>query len=103
MLLRLCFLPAIIVLALAFFGVPSFIQMYASFGAELPVASRFLFSWYRLLAFLPFLFLPIWFYWPQRNSRGIVALVTSLVLSAALLVFGVWAAYAPLYILGSAS
>jgi type II secretory pathway component PulF len=101
MYLRLGFLPALIVFGLAFWAVPSFIEIYDSFGAELPAASRFLFSWYRVLAFVPFLFLLAWFFWPHRNVRGLASMLVSLVLSAWIIIFGVWAAYKPLFILGS--
>jgi hypothetical protein len=100
-LFRLSFLPALIVAGLAFLAIPSFMRMYASFGAELPSQTRFLFAWYQVLAFLPFLFLAGWFWWPQRASRGVAALMTSIVLSGVILWFGIWAAYTPLYMLGS--
>ncbi|NZA25247.1 hypothetical protein H0E84_02540 [Luteimonas sp. SJ-92] len=101
MLLRLSFVPAILVFALAFWAVPQFVDVYRSFGADLPRPSAFLVSWYRALAFLPLLFLLAWFFWPQRDRRGVAALAVSVVLSGAIFLFGVWAAYAPILGLGA--
>ena len=103
MLLRLSFLPAILVLVLAFLAVPQFIEMYQSFAADLPWQSAFLFNWYRVLAFVPLLFLLAWFFWPQRDSRGTAALSVSVLLSCALLAFSFWAAYAPVFAFGATS
>lgn len=77
-------------------------EMYESFSTELPIQTALLVRWYRVLAFLPFLFLLAWFFWPTPASRGIAALLIALVLSCMLFIFGVWAAYSPIFILGSA-
>jgi hypothetical protein len=102
LLLRLSFLPSLLVCGLLLFAVPSFIEVYKSFGTELPFQTAMLVRWYRVLAFLPFLFLLAWFFWPTPASRGVAALLIALALSFVLFVFGVWAAYSPIFILGSA-
>jgi len=99
--LRLSFIPAILVSALAFFAIPSFVDTYKSFGATLPARTVFLFNFYKVLAFVPFLFLLAWFYWPRREARGPATLIISGFLSGVVLLFGIWAAYAPLVTLGS--
>ena len=95
-------MPSLVVCGLLLFAVPSFIGMYESFGTELPLQTVLLVRWYRILAFLPFLFLLAWFFWPTPASRGVAALLIALVLSGALFIFGMWAAYSPIFILGSA-
>lgn len=96
------FLPASIASFALLFVVPSFVRLYESFGAELPNATVLLFRWHRVIALLPFLFLVSWCFWPNRNARGTAALLSSLLLSGALLGVGALAAYAPLINLGSA-
>lgn len=75
LLLRLSFLPSLLVCGLLLFAVPSFMEMYESFSTELPIQTALLVRWYRVLAFLPFLFLLAWFFWPTPASRGIAALL----------------------------
>ena len=99
--LRLSFLPAILVAALVFFAAPEFSQMYIDFGTQLPPQTIFFFKWYKLLAFVPFLSFATWYFWPRRESRGSATLCASAFLSGIMLLFGIWAAYMPLVMLGS--
>jgi type II secretory pathway component PulF len=77
-LLRLSFVPAIAVGALAFLCVPYFIALYASFALQLPPQTTFLFTWYRPLTLVPLLSIAVaWFAWPQSDKRGAVTLASA--------------------------
>lgn len=72
--LLLNFLIAVGVIA----AVPQFGDVFESFGAELPIATRLVVQLYPLVGALPLLPVVAWFAWPQHQLRGLAALLTSL-------------------------
>lgn len=101
-LLRLSFLPALATTVLAYFAVPDFITLYASFAFDLPPQTSFLFKWHRALTLIPWVsIIAAWYAWPQPDRRGVAALAISIFLAVALCAFGYWAAYSPLMALAT--
>ena len=92
-------LPALVVAAASFFFVPSSIAVYAPVVVQLPVQTRFVFSYYYLCALLPIFVLCVWYFWRTSRRRGPFAAGLGLASSAAVLAFGVWAIYQPELIL----
>lgn len=96
----LSFLPAIATLTLIQLTVPSFMPLFNAFETPLPPYTTFLTKYYWALSFLPFLFLVVWFAWPDEKDRGAVAFTVSFLLSAAVIAFSFWAVYKPIFELG---
>jgi len=103
LLFRISFIPATLVSGIILFFAPRFQEVFAAFDAPLPLAAAVYFSWYPLIVLALFAFVPLWFALHRHSYRGGVVLVVSLVSSAAAFVFGVWAAYMPIFALGALS
>ena len=94
--------PAVVVATLAWLFVPMFVVMYSRLTQELPFQTWLLFHTFEWLWLLPvFLVMAVWYWWPNRNRRALVALLFGVVSSAALVGFGWWAAYQPQLILAA--
>jgi hypothetical protein len=94
---RLGFVPAVAVVALAFWFVPAYVQLYESLAFELPLATSFLFEWYPVLAFLPLLpLVGAWYVSPHPAWRGTLSLCVSVVVSALFVALGWWAVNLPM-------
>ena len=55
------------------FIIPHFVNVFSSFGTELPLITQIVLKFYGVVAALPFLVLIAWFFWPNRNRRAIAA------------------------------
>lgn len=67
------FLPAAVLVFLAFVLVPGCIGAYAPVSGQLPPQTRFVFSFYYPCLGLPVLVMFVWSFWPKRLRRGIAA------------------------------
>jgi len=94
-------IPLLLVWAIAEFVVPQFASVYASFGAELPTATRWLLASYPYGFVLPVLVVAVWAGWPKPASRGIAALVTGATSVALLVISALIALYLPIFRLGA--
>ncbi len=76
--------------------VPQFQTMFAGFGADLPASTRLLLATYRgwALAVLPVAV--VWLCVPGPRARAVTALLTGAFIAAGLMLFGLWACYAPI-------
>lgn len=72
--LLLSFLATVLLIAV----VPQFKSVFASMGADLPLATRLLVQFYPALVLLPLLVLLSWFTWPAPERRGMVALLSGI-------------------------
>lgn len=92
---------AALVPAIASWVVPGFRETFASFGAELPLLTRFFVNHTVTLWMLPVLVLAAWLFWPRRERRGLAALLVG---AGSLLVFPVmvFAMYLPIFSLSQA-
>jgi type II secretory pathway component PulF len=73
--------------------VPLFKEMFADFGAALPLPTRFVVDYYKAACIFPPLVLAGWFFWPRQHSRSVAACtigLSSLVLVALLLMFAMY-------------
>jgi len=94
--------PAAIVATLARLFVPMYIVIYSPFAKELPVQTWLLFHTFEWLWLVPVLLvLAVWFWWPNRNRRSAVALVSGIVSSALVVGLGWWAVHQPQLILAA--
>ncbi|HEY0230939.1 MAG TPA: hypothetical protein VGC55_06790 [Dokdonella sp.] len=91
----------LLVWGIAWFVVPQFAGVYASFGAELPLATRWLLASYRYGFVLPILVAAVWAGWPKPASRGIAALAAGTTIAALLAISALIALYLPIYRLGA--
>jgi sulfite exporter TauE/SafE len=90
----------VIVAIVAFLLVPKFQELYAGFGAPLPMATTLLLATFRWWGMVPIYTLVLWAIWPNPAKRGMAAMIFGLSTAILLLLFGVWAAYAPIFRLG---
>jgi type II secretory pathway component PulF len=85
------------------FMVPRYREVWASFGAELPISTKMLlatFQWWGLLALLS---VAIWWLWPTRDNRSSAAAIFGCVLSAILFLFCLFACNAAVSALADAA
>lgn len=80
--------------------VPQFEDVFSSFGAELPLATRLVMQLYPLVAVLPLLIPLAWFLWPYREHRGLGALLTSVACILLVPLAFAYALYLPIIRLG---
>jgi hypothetical protein len=99
-LLALSLIPAIAICVIAYWVLPLFAEVYAGFQAEMPIQSRILFDLYRFIVILPASVIAVWLWWPAGERRHQVALTLGIGGSSLFFAYGVWAAYAPLMLLG---
>ena len=95
LLLAVGLIPALVVAGAAFIFVPSSITLYAPVANQLPVQTRFVFSFYFLCALLPVLVLCIWYFWRNPIWRGPAAAAFGVVSSAVVVALGWWAVFQP--------
>ena len=100
-LLLLAFVPPLTATLWIISGVPPYIELYASFGFQLPLATAVLFRWYALIAFIPWLFVAGWVLVPRARNKGAIALGLSLFLSVLIFAFAIWATHLPMQDLAS--
>ncbi len=81
----------------ALFVVPRFAEVFAGFGAELPLETRLLLATYRWWMAFPVLVVVIGMAWPKPNDRATAAVISGLFLAIAMVVFVTWACYAPIF------
>ena len=55
--------------------IPSFVDVFSSFGTDLPLITQIVLKFYGLAVVLPFLVLIAWFFWPNRSRRAIAACI----------------------------
>ncbi|MGO1071737.1 hypothetical protein [Lysobacter sp. CA199] len=80
--------------------VPQFEQVFVSFGADLPAATRLMVDYPWVLSALPVPVLAVWALAPKR-WRDLLACVAGVVLGMAAVGFTVWAMYLPIFMLGA--
>ena len=102
-LLMLCFgvFAGVAVAVGAFFIVPNFQEVFKGFGTELPLATKLLLATYQWWGVVPGVTVVLWTFWPNAPKRGMVALIFGMLSSGLLSGFLVWAAYMPIFRLGS--
>ena len=81
----------------ALFVVPRFAEVFAGFGAELPLETRLLLATYRWWLALPVLVVVIGMSWPKPIDRATAAVVSGLILAIAMVAFVMWACYVPIF------
>jgi type II secretory pathway component PulF len=84
-----------------FNAIPKFKDVFQSFGGDLPLVTSLALQFYPALLALPLLVLAVWFAWPRKEKRGLVAFVvgTASLVVVPLLVAA--AMYLPIMQLGS--
>jgi hypothetical protein len=81
----------------ALFVVPRFAEMFAAFGAELPLSTRVLLATYRGWLAFPLLVLAVGLCWPSAKNRPVAAVLAGTFSAFAMLAFVLWACYAPIF------
>jgi type II secretory pathway component PulF len=66
---------AILTAITPFFVIPSFIDVFSTFGTDLPLITQFVLKFYGVAVVLPFLVLVGWFFWPTRSRRAVAACI----------------------------
>jgi len=84
----------------AHFAIPHFVEVFSSFGAELPWLTSVVVNFYPALVAFPALVFVVWLLWPEPASRAIVAAIVGGCLSLCLSVLLVVALYLPIFRLG---
>jgi len=98
-------LPAIgmtnvlVVAVAALVFVPKFKLVFDGFGGDLPQATLLMLATYRAWGLAALLVPAVWLLWPDRQARGVAALLTGIVTALALTGFGLWACYSPIFLL----
>ena len=87
----------IVVAVGALFVVPHFQEMFENFGVTLPFTTKLLLATFRWWGFVPVITFALWALWPNPSSRGMAALVFGMSSAVLLFLFGLWAAYAPIF------
>ncbi len=82
-----------------YFIVPSFSNVFATFGTELPFATQFALNYHATFFLVPIFVLLSWFFWPTKSRRGIAACIIGLAGSGLCLVFMLGALYFPIFIM----
>ena len=57
------------------FIIPSFVNVFSSFGTDLPLITQLVLKFYGVVIALPFVVLIAWFTWPNRSRRAIAACI----------------------------
>ena len=76
-----------------FFVIPSFVDVFSSFGTDLPLITKIVLNYYGVAVALPFFVLIAWFFWPTPSRRAIVACIIGLggsFLISAVMVFSMY-------------
>lgn len=98
-------LPAIgmtnvlVVAVAALVFVPKFKLVFDGFGSDLPPATLLMLATYRGWALAALLVPAVWLLWPDRQARGVAALLAGIATALALTGFGLWACYSPIFLL----
>jgi type II secretory pathway component PulF len=58
------------------FVIPHFVNVFSTFGTDLPLITQIVLKFYGVTAVLPLLVLIAWFFWPNRSHRAIAACIT---------------------------
>lgn len=99
--LLLGLVPALVLSAVCYWFIPQFAEVYRGFGAPLPWQSELLLHLYPGVVILPVIVLAAWFFWPNTPARDAFVILVGAGGSVVLFVFGVWAAYSPIFLLGT--
>lgn len=85
------------------YGVPAFAELFESFGAgaDLPLQTVILLSYYRWVALLPLLVLGTWF--TKHEHRGTTTALVGVAGSVIVMTYALWSAYSPIFVMGCAS
>lgn len=89
----------LVVAVAALVFVPKFKLMFDGFGGDLPQATLLMLATYRAWGLVALLVPAVWLLWPDRQARGVVALLTGIATALALTGFGLWACYSPIFLL----
>jgi len=88
---------AIVTTIIGLYVIPQFSQVFANFGAELPLITRFVISYYWLIWLLPILAFCTWRFWPNNRRRNVVIGIICIVTPVLVVPTIVIAMYLPIY------
>ena len=61
------------------FIIPSFVNVFSSFGTDLPIITQIVLKFYGVVIVFPFLVLIAWFFWPNQSRRALAACIVGFV------------------------
>ena len=93
---------ALIAAALPMLVIPSFQQVFDSFGAQLPLMTQLALSYHLWLWVLPILVIAAFMFWPKAERRPLAACLTGVIGLTLTSVVMILAMYLPVFALGQA-
>lgn len=98
-LLSLGIVPCLVISLGAFFVVPRFRDVFTAAGMPLPFVTRAVLATFPYWGFTVLVAVLLWTFWPNALSRDRVVCSFGSTCALALLFFGVWGCYAPIFAL----
>ena len=80
-----------------FFVIPSFIDVFSSFGTDLPLITQLVLKFYGVALVLPLVVIIAWFFWPNRSHRAVAACIIGFVSSFLFSSIMVFSMYWPIF------
>ena len=87
----------ILVAGLMIFMVPRFVEVFSSFGVDLPAHTLFFVKYYWASLIFPFVVFVVWKYWPYQTTRSIMMGLLGVIGPIVFLLLAIWAMYSPIF------